>query len=422
MSRVLVLNAKALLGTWPLGTTRVNGARMPQLPQLENAWLFAENGRITAIGQHATEAPPEPTPETRIVHAEGRFVLPGFCDSHTHTVFAATREGEWEDRLRGLTYQQIAARGGGIMSSAHALRAASEEDLFQQALTRIQELMRMGTVALEIKTGYGLNTEAELKMLRVIHRLRRTLPLEIKATLLAAHAVPTEYKEDRAAYMRMILHELLPRAVEEGLADFLDVFCETGYFTVKDMEDLLSAAARYGLKGKVHVNQFTSLGGVASAVRHHALSVDHLEIMTEQDLRALRGTDTIPTLLPGCSFFLGIPYAPARRLLEADHAVALASDFNPGSAPSGNMVHTMALACTQMKMLPTEALTAATQNGAAAMDLGKQLGSLTVGKHASFIITRPLPSPAAIPYFFGSDVIDTVFIHGDIVRSGSAIA
>lgn len=423
MSRLLIKNAKTLLGTHPAGALRVHGADMATLPRIEDGWLLAENGRITALGSMDTWPGITDWNGLEVIDATGRFVLPGWCDPHTHAVFAATREEEWVDRLRGLTYQEIAAKGGGILNSARKLREASEDGLFAAAKARVEELMRLGTVAIEIKSGYGLSLEAELKMLRVVKRLKETLPLHVKATLLGAHALPAEFKENRTAYLDMVVNELIPAAAQEGLADFVDVFCETNYFTVAEMVRVLEAGAEHSLRGKVHVNQFTSIGAIQAAVQHDCLSVDHLEVMTDADISALATSHSpIPTLLPGCSFFLGIPYAPARRLMQHGCAVALASDFNPGSTPNGNMNLVLSLACIQMKMLPEEAINAATLNAAAAMDLSHEVGSLGIGKRASFIVTTPLHSPAALPYYFGSDNIDTVVIDGRIIRAGEAVA
>lgn len=422
MSRLLIKNAKALLGTHPAGTARVHGAAMAQLPAIPDAWLLAEHGRITALGPMDTWPGVQDWNGLTVIDAADRYVLPGWCDPHTHTVFAVPREEEFVLKLKGATYQEIAASGGGILNSARKLRAMDEDALFDQARARLEEMMQQGTVAVEIKSGYGLSLESELKMLRVAARLKAALPLQVRTSLLAAHALPAEFANDREGYLRMITDELLPAVASEGLAQYIDAFCEANYFTVAEMERLLEAGARHGLPGKVHVNQFTSLGGVAAAVRHGARSVDHLEVMTDADLDVLSGADTIPTLLPSCSFFLRIPYAPARALIDRGCAVALASDHNPGSTPSGNMNFVVSLACIQLRMLPEEAINAATLNAAAAMDLGAELGSLSVGKRASFILTRPVPSPAFLPYAFGSDHIDSVIIDGTIVRAGNATA
>jgi imidazolonepropionase len=395
---------------------------MATLPAIEDAWLLAVDGRIEAFGPMSAWPGVNDWNELTVVDASDRYVLPGWCDPHTHTAFAAWREEEWVMRLRGATYQEIAAAGGGILNSARKLRAMSEEDLFGGAKARLEEMMQLGTVAVEIKSGYGLSLESELKMLRVIKRLKETLPLQVKATLLAAHALPEEFKDHRDAYVDLIVKELIPQAATEKLADFVDVFCETNYFTVADMERILEAGNAHGLPGKVHVNQFTSIGAIAAAVKHMALSVDHLEVMSDADFTALNAAGTIPTALPGCSHFLGIPYTPGRRLIDQGCALALATDFNPGSSPSGNMNTVVSLACTQMKLQPEEAITAATINAAAAMGLSHELGSIAVGRRASLIVTREIPSPALLPYCFGSDLIDTVIIDGTIVRAGDAAA
>lgn len=422
MPRLLIKNAKALVGTHPAGTTLLRGADMAVLPMIADAWLLAEDGRIQAFGNMDTWPGITDWNDLEVIDATDRFVLPGWCDPHTHTVFAAPREGEFVDRIRGLSYQEIAARGGGILNSARRLRAMDEDTLFTQARARLEGMMHQGTVAVEIKSGYGLDLESELKMLRVVKRLKEALPLQVKATLLAAHAVPDEFKERRDAYVDLIVDELIPRVAREGLADFVDAFCETNYFTVAEMARILEAGAAHGLKGKVHVNQFTAIGGIAAAAARGALSVDHLEVLEDADLAALTGTGTIPTLLPSCSFFLRIPYAPARRLLEAGLPVALATDLNPGTTPSGNMNLVLSLACIQLRLLPEEALNAATLNAAAAMDLAAELGSIAPGKRASLLITKPVPSLAYLPYAFGNDHLDTVIIDGKPVRNGEATA
>lgn len=421
MRRLLIVNAKGLVGTHPAGAHRIPGRRMKELPIIRDGWLLAENGRISALG--AGGAPDElmDQGDVHVIDASGRFVLPGWCDPHTHSIFAAPREDEFVDRIKGLSYQEIAARGGGILNSAARLRAMPEDELHDLARARLDLMMHQGTVAVEIKSGYGLSLESELRMLRVAKRLKETLPMQVRTTLLAAHALPNEFRNDRDAYVDMIVNELIPQVRSEGLADFVDVFCETNYFTVPEMERILHAGAMHGMPGKVHVNQFTSIGGIQAAVKHRALSVDHLEMMEPADLDALEGSGTIPTLLPSCSFFLRIPYAPARQMMERDLPVALATDHNPGSTPSGNMNFVLSLACIQLRMLPEEAINAMTLNSAAAMGSEHELGSITVGKRASLIITKPIPSPAYLPYAFGNDHIDTVLIDGTIVRSGAAL-
>jgi imidazolonepropionase len=443
MERLLITHAKALMGTYAADVHVVTGAAMQQLPTIEDGWLLVENGRIAGLGR--MDSLPPMHVGTEVIDASGRYVLPGWCDPHTHTVFAAPREEEFVDKIKGLSYQDIAAKGGGILNSARKLRVMDEDALFEQAKLRLEEMMRQGTTAVEIKSGYGLSLESELKMLRVVKRLKQALPLPIKATLLAAHAIPTEFVNDRAGYLTLICETLIPKVATEGLADFVDVFCETNYFTVAELEQVLEAGTKHGVRGKVHVNQFTSIGGIQAAVKHGALSVDHLEVMEEADIEAmvnassgatvasthwvdLNSTATgspkaspIPTLLPSCSFFLRIPYAPARQLIDRGLPVALATDHNPGSTPSGNMNLVFSLACIQLRMLPEEAIVAMTLNAAAAMGLSHEVGSLTVGKRANVIITKQVPSLAFLPYAFGSDHIDTVLIDGRPVRSGTAI-
>lgn len=443
MKSLLIINAKALVGTYPVDVQLVSGAAMAELPMIEDGWLLVRHGRIEGLGR-MNDVPAVPE-GTEVLDATSRYVLPGWCDPHTHTVFAAPREEEFVDKIKGLGYQEIADKGGGILNSARKLRAMDEDLLFVQAKARLEEMMHQGTTAVEIKSGYGLSMESELKMLRVVKRLKEALPLPIRATLLAAHALPPEYKNDRAGYIRLITDTLIPQVAEEGLADFVDTFCETNYFTVAEMEQVLEAGARHGLPGKVHVNQFTSIGGIQAAVEHGALSVDHLEVMEEADVDALVGAfggapsrstqrvdatgahreggvrGPIPTLLPSCSFFLRIPYGPARQLIDRGLPVALATDHNPGSTPSGNMNLVFSLACIQLRMLPEEAIAAMTLNAAAAMGLEQEVGSLTVGKRANFIITKQVPSLAFLPYAFGSDHIDTVLIDGRPVRSGTAL-
>ena len=431
MLRLLIKNAKTLVGTSRAGVNRLRGAEMAELPRIDDGWLLAEDGRISALGPMSDFPGITDWTGLTVIDATGRYVLPGWCDPHTHTVFAAPREEEFVDKIKGLSYQEIAARGGGILNSAMKLRAMDEEQLFAQAKSRLEGMTRQGTVAVEIKSGYGLSLESELKMLRVARRLKQELPLQVRTTLLAAHALPPEFKEDRDAYIDLICTELIPQVAAEGLADFVDVFCETNYFTVSEMERVLAAGMKHGLPGKVHVNQFTSIGGIQAAIRHGALSVDHLEVMSEADIDALVGAmdarragsigGPIPTLLPSCSFFLRIPYAPARALIDRGLPVALASDHNPGSTPSGNLNLVLSLACIQLRMLPEEAIAALTLNAAAAMQLEDELGSLTVGKRASLIITRETPSLAYLPYAFGTDHIDTVIIDGKPFRAGAAL-
>jgi len=385
------------------------GADMQALPRIDHAYLLVEGGRFRAFGPMA-ECPER---AGEVIDAGGRFVFPSWCDSHTHLVFAASREQEFEDRIRGLSYEEIARRGGGILNSARRLREATEEELLASAYERLREIQAFGTGAVEIKSGYGLTLESELKMLRVIRRLKEMAPMPVKATFLGAHALPPEYRDKRDGYLRLIIEEMLPRIAGEGLADYIDAFCEKGFFTVAETEQLMEAGARYGLKAKVHVNQFNSLGAVAACVRHGALSVDHLEVASDEDIESLKGSATMPTLLPSAPFFLNGHYQPARRLIGAGLPVALATDYNPGSTPSGKMQFVLSLACIKCGMLPEEAVCAATLNGARAMELEQEYGSIAVGKVANFFITRPMPSLAYLPYAFGSDLVERAFLKGE---------
>ncbi len=386
-----------------------SGAGLKNLPTVQDAWLLT-NGEFIADFGPMTTCPT--LKDEEMIDVAGGMIFPAWCDSHTHIVFAAPREQEFVMRIQGLTYQEIAARGGGILNSARRLRDMPEDELFDQALERLREVMRMGTGAIEIKSGYGLTLEAELKMLRVARRLGAETDVLVRTTLLGAHALPPEFKEQRADYIRMVCEEMIPAAVAENLADYVDVFCETNYFMPSEMEAVILAGQQYGLPAKVHVNQFTSIGGIQTAALNGARSVDHLEIMTNEDIAALVGHDTIPTLLPSCSFFLRIPYAPARKLVDAGLPIALASDYNPGSTPSGRMPFVVSLACIQMQLTPEEAIQAATLNGAAAMGVADQVGSISPGKRANFFITRPIPSIAYLPYAFGSDIVKEVILNG----------
>ena len=383
---------------------------MADFPVTENAWLLTEEGRIADFG---TEEAPNSEIDT-IIDAKGGMVLPTYADSHTHLVYAGTREDEFALRLAGVSYEEIAKRGGGIINSALKLRDTSEEALFESAAARLHELIGLGTGAIEIKSGYGLSLESEMKMLRVARRLDAHFPIPIKTTFLGAHAIPPEYKDDQAAYMKQVTDVMLPEIVAEGLADYVDIFCEKGYFTVQEMEELLKKAANLNIKSKLHLNQFNILDSIPIAVKYDALSVDHLELVGPKDLEALGTSNTIATLLPGCSLFLDIPFAPARQLIEHNAIVALATDYNPGSAPSGNMNLMVSLASIRMKMTPEEALCAATLNGAAAIELSNELGSVEVGKRANLIITKPLSSHSFLPYNFGHSHIEQVLINGEV--------
>jgi imidazolonepropionase len=408
MAALLIKNIRTLVQVRESTMQPVRGADMAQLPCIDNAWLLIKGGTIMDYGPMDT-CPPDPK---AIIDATGRLVLPAWVDAHTHIVFARTREEEFVDRIRGLSYEEIAARGGGILNSARRLTEKSEQELVDYALVRLDEVAATGTGAIEIKSGYGLSVEGELKMLRVIQRLRQEHPLTIKATFLGAHAIPQNYKSDREGYVQLIIQEMLPVIAAEGLADFIDVFCEKNYFTPEEMGRILEAGAKHGLRPKVHVNQFNSIGGIQAAIGNRALSVDHLEVMTDADIAALAASDVMPTVLPSCSFFLNIPYAPARRMMDAGLPICLATDFNPGSTPSGNMPFVLSLACIQLRMLPEEAINAATINAAFALGLEEELGSITRGKTANIIITEPMDSVARIPYSFGSNPVWKTLVKG----------
>ena len=392
---------------------RIDGAEMDQLGRLDNAYLLADKGRIVAFG------PMEELPAIEVeerLDAEGGTLFPSFCDSHTHLVYAGSREQEFLDKIHGLSYEEIARRGGGILNSADRLHAATEEELYAEAIERVHEIMRMGTGLVEIKSGYGLSTEDELKMLRVIRRIRQEEPIEVRATFLGAHAVARNYIGRQAAYVDLVVEEMLPAVAREGLADFVDVFCDRGFFTLEETERIIRAGAKYGMKAKIHANELAISGGVQLGVKEGALSVDHLECMGDEEIEALRSSHTMPTMLPGAAFFLGMSYPPARKMIQAGLAVALASDYNPGSSPSGNMRMVMALAATQMRMTPTEALHAATLNGAAAMGESHDFGSITVGKVANCFITKPLPSPEFFTYAYATPLIRHTILRGSIWR------
>ena len=392
----------------------VSGSEMSKIDTIKDGFIEIQDGIITAFGSMDQWTGIDDWNNTEIIDANGGMVFPSYCDSHTHLVFAGNRENEWEQRIKGASYEDIAKNGGGILSSAKKLQETSEDELLEKALQRAKEVMKMGTGAIEIKSGYGLTTEAELKMLRVIKRLKKLSPLTIKATFLGAHAIPQEYKTNKSAYLDLIINEMLPQIAQEQLAEYIDIFCEEGYFSVEDTERLLETAQSYGLLPKTHVNQFTILGGVKASVKYKALSVDHLEIINNEDIEALKGSECMPTLLPSCSFFLGIPYGPAEKLIEDDLPVALATDYNPGSSPSGNMNFVASLGCIRMGMTPEEVINATTINTAYAMGLSQELGSIAVGKKANLCITKPITSYAFIPYSFGHQYIDKIIINGKV--------
>jgi len=410
---MLITNIKALIGIHPKEKLVLRGSEMANLPLLENAWLLVENGRIKDFGS-MLELGARSEEQGVTLNAKGKYVIPAWCDSHSHIVFAASREEEFVMKIEGKTYEEIATAGGGILNSANKLAQASEELLFENACGRVRDMINQGTGALEIKSGYGLTLESEIKMLRVIKRLKSEFPIPIKATLLAAHTYPQAYKNDHQGYINLIINELLPAVAEEKLADYIDVFCERGFFSVEETGQILSAAAKYGLKPKIHANQLSVSGGVQVGVKHGAISVDHLEETDNDVLKTLANSSTIATLLPSCSFYLNIPFANARGLINNNAAVALATDYNPGSTPSGNMNFVVSLACIKLKMMPEEAINAATLNGAAAMELSTETGSIAIGKRANLFITRKMPSLAYLPYSFGQTQVETVILNGEV--------
>jgi imidazolonepropionase len=409
----LITNIQQLIGTRE-ETILLRGVALANLPAIENAFILIEDGIIADCGaMYALELKVPQLPKN-IIDAQGQFVLPCWCDSHTHLVFAASREEEFIDKVKGMSYAGIAAKGGGILNSAKKLHAASEDELFLSAWKRLEEVSKLGTGAIEIKSGYGLSVHGELKMLRVIKKLKAKSKLSIKATFLGAHTFPLEYKDDHQGYIDLIINEMLPVIAKEKLADYIDVFCETGFFSPQEMEMICKAGMSYGLKPKLHVNQLNSIGGIEGAIKLNAVSVDHLETMTDNDIELL-SSGMIGTLLPTAAFFLRMNYQPARKLIDSNCAIALASDYNPGSSPGGNMNFVVALSCIQMKMLPEEAINAATINGAFAMELQHEVGSITVGKKANLIFTKPIPSIAFLPYSFSNNLIDRVMINGEFL-------
>ena len=404
-------NIKSLVQVRDDSIVSVKGKDMSNLPCIDNAFLSIKADEILNFGKMEEF---QANPDEDIIDLSGQLVLPTWVDSHTHLVFSGTREAEFTDRIKGLSYQEIAAKGGGILNSAEKLNCTSEEDLYHQALESLNQLIALGTGAIEIKSGYGLTHDAELKMLRVIQKLKDNSPIPIKRTYLAAHALPLEFKQRKNEYITSIIEDTLPDVAQENLADYIDVFCEKGYFDIEDTDRILKAAQIHNLKPKVHVNQFNAFGGVQVSVNNNAISVDHLEVLKEQDIEALKSSNTIPVALPGCSFFLGIPYTPARELISANLPLAIASDYNPGSTPNGNMNLILALSCIKMKLLPEEAINAMTINAASAMELSHTLGSITKGKLANFMITKPISSYNYLPYSYGENCIDQVWINGKL--------
>ena len=413
MPATIITNIKCLVNT-RTENQLLRGNALAILPIIENAYLVIENGIIAEYGEMDKLGWTDNANDI-VIDAAGQFILPAWCDSHTHLVFAASREEEFIDKIKGMSYAEIAAKGGGILNSAQKIATATEHDLLRSAWTRLQEIISLGTGAVEIKSGYGLSVESELKMLRVIQKLKETSPIPVKATFLGAHTYPQEYKENHQGYIDLIINEMLPVIAQEQLADYIDVFCETGFFSPEETETICRAGMQYGLKPKIHANQLNLSGGTQVGVKLGAISVDHLETMDDDAIAALSNSNTIGTLLPTAAFFLRMPFQPARKLIDAGCAIALATDFNPGSSPSGNMNLVVAMSCIQMKMLPEEAINAATINGAYAMELENELGSITVGKKANLIFTKAIPSLAYLPYAFDSNCIDKVMIAGEWV-------
>jgi imidazolonepropionase len=410
----LFINIKELVQVRDASVKKVSGKEMNILPTIKNAFLIIKDGLIFDYGKMSDL---KESIFDKKTDCTGKMILPTWCDSHTHIVYAGNREQEFVDRINGLSYEEIANNGGGILNSAKKLQATSEEDLYNQSAKRLDEVIALGTGAIEIKSGYGLTVSSELKMLRVIKKLKEIYDIPIKATFLGAHAIPKEFKDNKEGYLNLIIDEMLPQIAREDLADFIDIFCEVGYFSVDDTDRILSAGKKHGLTPKTHVNQFNSIGGIEISIKHKALSVDHLEVLSENDLEVLKNSETIPVALPSCSYFLSIPYTPARKIIDNGLAIALATDYNPGSTPSGNMNFVVATACIKMKMTPNEAINAATINGAYAMNLNEEVGSITKGKLANFFITKEIPSYNVIPYSFGNNQIEEVYIKGKKVSN-----
>ncbi|MEI6595192.1 MAG: imidazolonepropionase [Bacteroidota bacterium] len=411
---ILIKNIKGLVGIDDGNILKKSGTEMSQLTIIENAFLLLEDGLIKDFGEQTSNFKLQ-TSNVQTIDATGKFVLPSFVDSHTHLVFAASREEEFVMRIKGKSYEEIAEAGGGILNSAKKLQAMSEDELFENALLRLNEMMSFGTGAVEIKSGYGLTVNDELKMLRVIKRLKKVSPITIKATFLGAHAIPPEYKQNRNGYIDLIIDEMLPQIAAEKLADYCDVFCDQGFFTVDETDKILSAASKFGLRAKIHGNELGQTGGVQVAVKNNALSVDHLEFAGDEEIDCLKNSETMPVALPNCSFFLGLPYAPARKMIDAGLPVCLATDYNPGSSPNPRMGFIVSLACTQMKLTPEEAINATTINGAFALELSKTHGSIAKGKVANVFITKQIPSLAYIPYSFGVDMVEQVIVGGKLL-------
>ncbi len=417
---LFIKNIKKLVQAEDLPRSRVEGTAMSALPVIDNAWLLIRDDRIEDFGrmEELEDAGSGLAAGGQIEHfdAAGRMVFPSFCDSHTHLVYAGSREIEYIDKIKGLSYEEIAKRGGGILNSAKLIRRTGEEELYRQSLERVKEIIMLGTGAVEIKSGYGLTPEDEIKMLRVIRRIKETMPVIVRSSFLGAHALPAEYKNRRKEYVDLVIGKMIPMVAGEALADYIDVFCDRGFFTPEDTARILKAGTKYGLRGKIHANELDYSGGIQTGVRYNALSVDHLEFTGEEEIAALLASETMPTLLPGAAFFLGMEYPPARRMIDAGLSVAMASDYNPGSSPSGNMKFIMSLGCIKLKMLPEEVINSVTINGAYAMGIEEKAGSIARGKKANLFITKIIPGYEFMPYAYGSNHIDTVILNGKRVE------
>ena len=420
LTGILITNIKCLVQTEDVPRLKVCGSDMSVIQKIDNAFLFIEYGIISDFGKMGDLKKAEilsQKPAVEIVDATNKFVFPSFCDSHTHLVYAGSREIEYIDKIRGLTYEQIARRGGGILNSAKKLHETSEDELYNQSMARVYEIISFGTGAVEIKSGYGLNLADELKMLRVIRKIKETSPVEVRSTFLGAHAIPEEFKNNREKYVDLVINEMIPVIASEDLADFIDVFCDKGFFTTEDTERILMAGMKYGLTAKIHANELDYSGGIQTGVKYNALSVDHLEYTGDEEIASLIGSETMPTLLPGAAFFLGMSDPPVRKMINAGLPVALASDFNPGSSPSGNMKLIMSLGCIKLKMLPEEVINAVTINTAYAMGISETHGSIARGKVANVYITKEIPSIEFMPYAFGSNLVETIILKGKIITS-----
>jgi imidazolonepropionase len=417
MSKILFKNISSLLGVYRKSPERLCGHEMKILPVIEQAWLACEDGLIVDYGAMDDFPGITDWKALEVIDCTGKFVMPGFADSHTHIVYSGNREQEFVDRINGLTYEQVAARGGGILNSVSKLRTATEDELFRESLERLKEVIMQGTTAIEIKSGYGLDPQSEIKILRVIRRLRDLNWIPVKATFLGAHAIPAEFKGDKNGYLQMLVNKILPAIADEKLADFVDIFCEKGYFDAADTAKMLEAGAKYGLPGKVHAEQLSHTGGIAAGVKARAISVDHLEYCNDTDIELLRSSKTMATILPGAAFFLGLPFPPARKMIDAGLPIAIGSDYNPGSSPSGNMKLMMSLACIQYKLNPEEAINASTLNSAYAMQLQNEIGTITPGKRANLLLTKKMSTAAMLPYAFGSDMIEGVYVSGKLFKA-----